>query len=39
MAQMSTLSFTQTVIACGVSYGFNFEKIYNIDVVGKMVSG
>ncbi|XP_072233158.1 chloride anion exchanger-like [Leuresthes tenuis] len=28
-----------TVIACGVSYGFKFEKIYNVDVVGKMISG
>ncbi|XP_071358001.1 chloride anion exchanger-like [Trachinotus anak] len=28
-----------TVIACGVSYGFNFEERYNVDVVGKMVSG
>uniref|UniRef100_A0A8C9YPY5 Solute carrier family 26 member 3 n=1 Tax=Sander lucioperca TaxID=283035 RepID=A0A8C9YPY5_SANLU len=28
-----------TIIACGVSYGFNFEKIYDVDVVGKMVSG
>ncbi|XP_029019305.1 chloride anion exchanger-like [Betta splendens] len=28
-----------TVIACGVSYGFNFEKRFGIDVVGKMVSG
>ncbi|KAF1372610.1 hypothetical protein PFLUV_G00267610 [Perca fluviatilis] len=28
-----------TIIACGVSYGFNFEKTYDVDVVGKMVSG
>ncbi|CAK6959984.1 chloride anion exchanger-like [Scomber scombrus] len=28
-----------TIIACGVSYGFNFEKIYDVDVIGKMVSG
>ncbi|XP_023276179.1 chloride anion exchanger-like isoform X1 [Seriola lalandi dorsalis] len=28
-----------TIIACGVSYGFNFEKRYDVDVVGKMVSG
>ncbi|CAG5927252.1 unnamed protein product [Menidia menidia] len=28
-----------TVIACGVSYGFHFEKRYNVEVVGKMVSG
>uniref|UniRef100_A0A3Q0T5W2 Solute carrier family 26 member 3 n=1 Tax=Amphilophus citrinellus TaxID=61819 RepID=A0A3Q0T5W2_AMPCI len=28
-----------TVIACGVSYGFNFEQKYDVDVVGKMVSG
>uniref|UniRef100_A0AAQ4REZ6 STAS domain-containing protein n=1 Tax=Gasterosteus aculeatus aculeatus TaxID=481459 RepID=A0AAQ4REZ6_GASAC len=28
-----------TVIACGVSYGFNFQTRYDIDVVGKMVSG
>uniref|UniRef100_A0AAQ4RWH8 STAS domain-containing protein n=1 Tax=Gasterosteus aculeatus aculeatus TaxID=481459 RepID=A0AAQ4RWH8_GASAC len=29
----------ETVIACGVSYGFNFQTRYDIDVVGKMVSG
>uniref|UniRef100_A0A4W6EA96 STAS domain-containing protein n=1 Tax=Lates calcarifer TaxID=8187 RepID=A0A4W6EA96_LATCA len=28
-----------TVIACGVSYGFNFEKRYDVEIVGKMVSG
>uniref|UniRef100_A0A673CK21 Solute carrier family 26 member 3 n=1 Tax=Sphaeramia orbicularis TaxID=375764 RepID=A0A673CK21_9TELE len=28
-----------TVIACGVSYGFNFEDRYRVQVVGKMVSG
>uniref|UniRef100_A0A3B4V270 Chloride anion exchanger-like n=1 Tax=Seriola dumerili TaxID=41447 RepID=A0A3B4V270_SERDU len=28
-----------TIIACGVSYGFNFEKRYDVNVVGKMVSG
>ncbi|XP_053200114.1 chloride anion exchanger-like [Scomber japonicus] len=28
-----------TIIACGVSYGFNFEKIYDVEVIGKMVSG
>uniref|UniRef100_A0A8D3C9D6 STAS domain-containing protein n=1 Tax=Scophthalmus maximus TaxID=52904 RepID=A0A8D3C9D6_SCOMX len=28
-----------TIIACGVSYGFNFEKRYDVDIVGKMVSG
>ncbi|XP_017296573.1 solute carrier family 26 member 3 [Kryptolebias marmoratus] len=28
-----------TVIACGVSYGFNFEERFDVDVVGKMVSG
>ncbi|XP_061571167.1 solute carrier family 26 member 3 isoform X1 [Cololabis saira] len=28
-----------TIIACGVSYGFNFEERFNIDVVGKMVRG
>uniref|UniRef100_A0A3P8WHY3 Solute carrier family 26 member 3 n=1 Tax=Cynoglossus semilaevis TaxID=244447 RepID=A0A3P8WHY3_CYNSE len=28
-----------TVIACGVSYGFNFEKRFNVDIVGKMVRG
>ncbi|GLD48060.1 chloride anion exchanger-like protein [Lates japonicus] len=28
-----------TVIACGVSYGFNFEKRYGVEIVGKMVSG
>ncbi|MEQ2226322.1 hypothetical protein ILYODFUR_026322 [Ilyodon furcidens] len=28
-----------TIITCGVSYGFNFEERYNVQVVGKMVSG
>ncbi|XP_040885836.1 chloride anion exchanger-like [Toxotes jaculatrix] len=28
-----------TIVACGVSYGFNFEKRYDVDVVGKMISG
>ncbi|XP_037318338.2 chloride anion exchanger-like isoform X2 [Pungitius pungitius] len=28
-----------TVIACGVSYGFNFKTRYDVAVVGKMVSG
>ncbi|XP_032445887.1 chloride anion exchanger-like [Xiphophorus hellerii] len=28
-----------TVIACGVSYGFNFEKRYDVEVVGTMVRG
>ncbi|XP_047431453.1 chloride anion exchanger-like isoform X2 [Mugil cephalus] len=28
-----------TVIACGVSYGFNFEERYGVGVIGKMVSG
>ncbi|XP_028251535.1 solute carrier family 26 member 3 [Parambassis ranga] len=28
-----------TVIACGVSYGFNFEERFNVDIVGKMVQG
>ncbi|KAK5849345.1 hypothetical protein PBY51_008995 [Eleginops maclovinus] len=28
-----------TVIACGVSYGFNFETRFDVEVVGKMVSG
>ncbi|XP_044042954.1 chloride anion exchanger-like isoform X1 [Siniperca chuatsi] len=28
-----------TIIACGVSYGFNFKERYDVDVVGKMVSG
>lgn len=32
-------SLPQTVIACGVSYGFNFEKRFNVDIVGKMVRG
>ncbi|KAG7236845.1 hypothetical protein INR49_000223 [Caranx melampygus] len=27
-----------TVIACGVSYGFNFEGKYNVEVVGQMNS-
>lgn len=29
----------QTVIACGVSYAFNFEKRFNVVVVGEMVDG
>ncbi|XP_076578954.1 solute carrier family 26 member 3 [Chaetodon auriga] len=28
-----------TIIACGVSYGFNFRERFNVGVVGKMVSG
>ncbi|XP_034019239.1 chloride anion exchanger-like [Thalassophryne amazonica] len=28
-----------TVIACGVSYGFNFTGIYDVDIVGQMDSG
>ncbi|XP_040004377.1 chloride anion exchanger-like [Xiphias gladius] len=28
-----------TIITCGVSYGFSFETRYDVDVVGKMVSG
>ncbi|KAM9334600.1 chloride anion exchanger-like [Symphorus nematophorus] len=28
-----------TIIACGVSYGFNFEKRFDVEIVGKMVSG
>uniref|UniRef100_A0A8C1CZI5 Solute carrier family 26 member 3 n=1 Tax=Cyprinus carpio carpio TaxID=630221 RepID=A0A8C1CZI5_CYPCA len=28
-----------TVIACGVSYAFNFEKRFNVVVVGEMVDG
>nr|AQQ13389.1 solute carrier family 26 member 3 [Sciaenops ocellatus] len=28
-----------TVIACGASYGFNFEKRFGVEIVGKMVSG
>ncbi|XP_038594299.1 chloride anion exchanger-like [Micropterus salmoides] len=28
-----------TIIACGLSYGFNFEKTFDVDIVGKMVSG
>lgn len=31
--------YSQTIIACGVSYGFNFNKIYNVDIVGEMVRG
>uniref|UniRef100_A0A665UDX2 Solute carrier family 26 member 3 n=1 Tax=Echeneis naucrates TaxID=173247 RepID=A0A665UDX2_ECHNA len=27
------------VTACGISYEFDFEKTYNVSVVGKMVSG
>ncbi|XP_031725654.1 solute carrier family 26 member 3 isoform X1 [Anarrhichthys ocellatus] len=33
------IEVVMTVIACGVSYGFNFETRYDVDVVGKMVSG
>ncbi|XP_054656568.1 chloride anion exchanger-like [Dunckerocampus dactyliophorus] len=28
-----------TVVACSVSYGFNFEKTYEVEVVGQMISG
>ncbi|XP_061816683.1 chloride anion exchanger-like [Nerophis lumbriciformis] len=28
-----------TVVACSVSYGFNFEKTYQVQVVGNMISG
>lgn len=28
-----------TVIACGVSYGFNFQKKFGVTVVGEMISG
>ncbi|XP_042560963.1 chloride anion exchanger-like isoform X1 [Clupea harengus] len=28
-----------TIIACGVSYGFNFKKRFRVDVVGQMVKG
>uniref|UniRef100_UPI0037E99CEA chloride anion exchanger-like n=1 Tax=Semicossyphus pulcher TaxID=241346 RepID=UPI0037E99CEA len=28
-----------TIIACGVSYGFNFNKRFGVEIVGKMVSG
>lgn len=31
--------FPQTVIACGVSYGFNFNKIFNVSIIGKMIRG
>ncbi|XP_034530027.1 chloride anion exchanger-like [Notolabrus celidotus] len=28
-----------TIISCGLSYGFNFEKRFGVSIVGKMVSG
>ncbi|XP_042367710.1 chloride anion exchanger-like [Plectropomus leopardus] len=28
-----------TIIACGVSYGFNFETRYNVTIIGTMVGG
>uniref|UniRef100_A0A4W4DRS9 STAS domain-containing protein n=1 Tax=Electrophorus electricus TaxID=8005 RepID=A0A4W4DRS9_ELEEL len=28
-----------TIIACGVSYGFNFEEIFKVDVIGNIVNG
>ncbi|MCI4389102.1 hypothetical protein PGIGA_G00094040 [Pangasianodon gigas] len=28
-----------TIIACGCSYGFNFEARYNVTVIGKMIDG
>ncbi|KAB5542289.1 hypothetical protein PHYPO_G00089920 [Pangasianodon hypophthalmus] len=28
-----------TIIACGCSYGFNFEARYNVIVIGKMIDG
>lgn len=37
--QLSFSLCLQTVIACGVSYGFNFNKVYNVHIVGKMVRG
>ncbi|XP_034382703.1 chloride anion exchanger-like [Cyclopterus lumpus] len=33
------IEVVMTIIACGVSYGFNFKTRYGVDVVGKMVSG
>uniref|UniRef100_A0A3Q3GW66 Chloride anion exchanger-like n=1 Tax=Labrus bergylta TaxID=56723 RepID=A0A3Q3GW66_9LABR len=33
------LALIYTIIACGVSYGFNFEKTFDVAIVGKMVSG
>lgn len=37
--KLSFSFYSQTIIACGVSYGFNFNKIYNVDIVGEMVRG
>lgn len=37
--KLSFSFYSQTVIACGVSYGFNFNKIYSVSIVGKMVRG
>ncbi|XP_074554893.1 chloride anion exchanger-like [Halichoeres trimaculatus] len=33
------IEVVMTIIACGVSYGFNFEKKFGVSIVGKMVSG
>lgn len=35
----SCKSTQQTVIACGVSYAFNFENRFNVVVIGEMVNG
>ncbi|CAJ1055629.1 chloride anion exchanger-like isoform X2 [Xyrichtys novacula] len=33
------IEVVMTIIACGVSYGFNFEERFGVEIVGKMVSG
>ncbi|XP_041636768.1 chloride anion exchanger-like isoform X2 [Cheilinus undulatus] len=33
------IEVVMTIIACGLSYGFNFEKRFGVDIVGEMVSG
>ena len=29
----------KTIIACGISYGFNFKERFRVDVVGQMLMG
>lgn len=36
----STISLVmQTIIACGVSYAFDFQANYGVDVVGRIPDG
>ncbi|XP_066522948.1 solute carrier family 26 member 3 [Hoplias malabaricus] len=33
------IEIIMTIIACGLSYGFNFEERFNVTVIGQMVNG